>query len=197
MSGYCPSPRASSRNTWQGYQLPPVCFPQHSPPRKGWQKDSGHPGLNGRAGQLPLASCYPAQQESLTTHYFLCAKTLGKYATPRGGKGAGCMWGPQHRPGSTHPAGATSWLPPPGPESCDLADTPKLSKPFVEFCPFALPGMVGMYTGGARKGSAEVQEGQLLGLGLGDTGTHVFTGRGSRQLWEGQGAASFTVLPHL
>lgn len=105
--------------------------------------------------------------------------------------------GPQPGPGSTHPAGATSRLPPPGPESRDLADTPKLSKPLVEFCPFALPGMVGMCTGGATKGSAEFQEGQLLGLGLGDIGTHVYTGRGSRQLWEGRGLQASTMLPHL
>lgn len=48
------------------------------------------------------------------------------------------MWDPQPGPGSTHPAGATSQLPPPGPESCDLLDTSKLSKPCLELCPFAL-----------------------------------------------------------
>lgn len=82
------------------------------------------------------------------------------------------MWGPQPSPGSTHPAGATSRLPPPGSETCDLTDTPKLSKPCLELCPFALPGMVGMYTGGARKGTAGFQKEQLLG-GLRDTGNHL------------------------
>lgn len=75
-------------------------------------------------------------------------------------------------PDSTHPAGATSRLPPPGPERRDLLDIPKLSKPCLERCPFALPGMVGMHTGGARKGSAGPQEGQPL-RGSGDTGSHL------------------------
>lgn len=59
--------------------------------------------------------------EGLTTYYFLVCKDPGVNMLPQGEAG-----GPRVGvgPGSTHPAGATSQLPPPGPETCDLMDTP-------------------------------------------------------------------------
>lgn len=121
-------------------------------------REAPKPESPGQAQLLPLSSLCLPQQEGLTTRCFLCTKSLGKYAV----LGLHVMWGPRSCPGSTHPAGATSWLPSPGPKSCDLPDTPKLSKAWLELCPFALSGMVGTHTGGARQGSARFQEGQLL-----------------------------------
>lgn len=85
MSGYCPSSRASSRNTWQGHQLPHVCSTQHSPPRKGWL--AGRQWAPKPGGSEP-ASTGLHRMEGLTTS--LCAKTPGKHAVPGGGRRAAC-----------------------------------------------------------------------------------------------------------
>lgn len=162
---------------------------------KAGKKAVGHPGPKGQGQQLPRASDCPQRQQGPNYHSSLCVETPDKTCCLWGRLG-GCSWGPQLGPGSTHPAGATSRLPPPGPESCDLADTPKLSEPCLELCPFALPGVVGMHTGGARKGSAGFQ-GEHFSGGLGDIRTYLQADRGSRQVWEGQGAVASTLLPHL
>lgn len=138
-------------------------FPNTTLLGKAGRQAVGHPGLKGQSQPASTGLLLPQQQGG--PNYPLLPRVQRPQETrcPGGGFG-GCSWGPQPGPDSTtHPAGATSQLPSPGPESCDLVDTPELSKGCLELCPFALPGVVGMHTGGARKGSAGVQEGQLLG----------------------------------
>lgn len=76
-------------------------------------------------------------------------------------------WPWLHSPCRSHISASSS-----GPESRDLTDTPQLSEPYLELCPFALPGMWECTREGPGKAVLGFRKDSFSG-GLGDIGSHL------------------------